>query len=168
LKDGKLIKSLIVIAGIVLGQAVLYGPSLIGQKILLPLDLLASPGAYIPLTPETARIVPHDPVLTDLVFQLEPARRFAVAELHQGRFPTWAPYEYGGVPFIWPVYSPFLLLECCTRSPVILAWAQLFAALVGGAGMFFFCRKSLGVGFCPATICAWCYPLTTFFVLWQG
>jgi hypothetical protein len=168
LKDGKFIKSLIVIAGIVLGQAVLYGPSLIGQKILLPLDLLASPGAYIPLTPETARIVPHDPTLSDLVFVLEPARRFAVAELHQGRFPLWAPYEYGGVPFLWPIYSPFLLLECCTRSPVILAWAQLFAALVGGVGMFFFCRKSLGVGFWPATVCAWCYPLTAFFVLWQG
>ena len=145
--DGKLIRSLIVIAGIVLGQAVLYGPSLIGQKILLPLDLLTLPGIYIPPPPETAKIVPHDTVLTDLVFQLEPARQFALSEIHQGRFPTWAPYEYGGVPFVWPKYSLFLLLECCTWSPVILAWAQLFEALVGGIGMFFFCRKSLNVGF---------------------
>ncbi len=166
--DGKLIRSLIVIAGIVLGQAVLYGPSLIGQKILLPLDLLTLPGIYIPPPPETAKIVPHDTVLTDLVFQLEPARQFALSEIHQGRFPTWAPYEYGGVPFIWPKYSLFLLLECCTWSPVILAWAQLFEALVGGIGMFFFCRKSLNVGFWPATVCAWCYPLMAFFALWQG
>lgn len=166
--DGKFIRFLIVIVGIVFGQAVLYGPSLIGQKILLPLDLLALPGAYIPLTPDTAKIAPHDTVLTDLVFQLEPARRFAVSEIHQGSFPTWAPYQYGGVPFIWPKYSVFLLLECCARSPVILAWAQLVAALVGGTGMFFFCRKSLSVGFWPATVCAWCYPLTAFFVLWQG
>lgn len=166
--DGKFIKSFIVIAGVVLGQAVLYGPSLIGQKILLPLDILAQPGIYISPTSATTKIVPHDPILSDLVFALEPARRFAVAQLHQGRFPTWAPYQYGGVPFVWPKYSPFLLLECCTRSPVILAWAQLFAALVGGVGMFFFCRKSLGVGFWPATVCAWCYPLTAFFVLWQG
>jgi len=166
--DRKFVKSLIVIAGIVFGQAVLYGPSLVGQKILLPLDILAQPGIYIPSTPGRAAVVPRNPVLSDLVLQMEPARQFAISELHQGRFPLWAPYEYGGVPFIWPKYSPFLLLECCTRSPLILAWTQLFAALVAGVGMFFFCRKSLRVGFWPATVCAWCYPLTGFFVLWQG
>jgi len=45
---------------------------------------------------------------------------------------------------------------------------QLFAALVTGTGMYFFCRQSLRVSFWPATVCAWCYPLTAFFVLWQG
>jgi hypothetical protein len=166
--EGKFIKSLIVIAGLVLGQAVLYGPSLIGQKILLPLDILTEPGVYIPRTPATEKIVPHNFILSDLVLQLEPARRFAVSQIHQGHFPLWAPYQYGGVPFIWSKYSLFLLLECCTKSPVILAWVQLFAALIGGIGVFLFSRKSLGVGFWPATVCAWCYPLTAFFVLWQG
>jgi hypothetical protein len=56
---GKWLKLLIVGAGIVLGQAILYGPSLIGEKVLLPLDLLARPGFYIPPTPETAKIVPY-------------------------------------------------------------------------------------------------------------
>ncbi|MGO8700150.1 MAG: YfhO family protein [Limisphaerales bacterium] len=159
---------LIVFAGIIFGQAVLYGPSLIGEKILLPLDTLAQPSIYIPRTPETAKIVPHDKVLTDLVYQFEPARRFAVSEIHQGRFPLWAPYHFGGVPFIWPKYSLFYLLEYCTPSPVILAWAQLFAALVAGIGMYCFCRQSLSVSFWPAAVCAWCYPLTAFFILWQG
>ncbi|MGB7767919.1 MAG: hypothetical protein WBN22_03595 [Verrucomicrobiia bacterium] len=165
---GKFVRCLIVIAGIVLGQAVLYGPSLMGQKILLPLDILAQPGVYIPPAPGTATIVPHNMVLSDLIFQFEPDRQFEASELHQGRFPLWAPYQYGGVPFVWPKFSPFLLLESCTQSPVVLAWVQLFAALVAGTGMFFFCRKSLRVGFWPAAVCAWCYPLTAFFVLWQG
>jgi hypothetical protein len=165
---GKFLKCLIVIAGILLGQAVLYGPSLIGQKILLPLDILAQPGVYIPQTPETAKVIPHNMTLSDLVYQFELDRQFAIAEMHHGRFPLWAPYQYGGVPFVWPKYSLFLLLECCTKSPVTLPWVQLFAALVAGVGMYFFCRKSLRVGFWPATICAWCYPLTAFFVLWQG
>ena len=60
--DGKFIKSLIVIAGIVLGQAVLYGPSLVGQKILLPLDILAHPALYIPPTPATAKIGIHSTI----------------------------------------------------------------------------------------------------------
>lgn len=166
--DWETSKLLIVIAGIVLGQAILYGPSLIGEKILLPLDILAQQGVYIPPTPETATIVPHNIVLSDLVVLFEPARQFAISEIHQGRFPLWAPYQYGGVPFVWPKYSLFLLLECCTKSPVILAWTQLFAALVAGIGMYFFCRRTLQVGFWPATVCAWCYPLTAFFVLWQG
>jgi hypothetical protein len=164
----KLLKLLVVGAGIVLGQAILYGPSLIGEKILLPLDLLTLPGYYIPSTAETVKIVPHNIILSDLVVVMEPARQFAISEIHQGRFPLWAPYQYGGVPFVWPKYSVFLLLECLAKSPVILAWGQLFTALVAGTGMYFFCRRSLWVTFWPAAVCAWCYPLTAFFVLWQG
>lgn len=166
--DRKFLRLLAVVAGIVLGQAVLYGPCLIGQKILLPLDILAQAGTYVPQTPETAKIVPHDLILSDLVYQFELARQFAVSEIHQGRFPFWSPYQYGGVPFIAPKYSLFFLLECCVKSPVILAWTALLAALVGGGGMYFFCRKTLCVGFWPAAVCAWCFPLTGFFALWQG
>jgi hypothetical protein len=165
---GRGAKLLIVFAGIILGQAILYGPSLIGRKILLPVDLLAKPGVYIPQTSETAKIAPHDEMLADLIDQFEPARQFAASEIHQGRFPLWLPYQYGGVPFIWPKFSPFLLLEYTTQSPIIIAWAQLFAALVAGTGMYFLCRQLLRVSFWPATICAWCYPLTAFFILWQG
>jgi len=165
---GKFAGIFIVLAGIVLGQAILYGPSLIGRKILLPVDLLAKPAIYIPQTAGTAGITPHDGMLIDLVEQFEPARQFAISEIHQGRFPLWSPYNYAGVPFVWPKYSVFLLLEYCVKSPVILAWVQLLAALVGGAGMYFFCRQVLRVSFWPATVCAWCYPLTAFFILWQG
>src|SRR5947207_2664072 len=41
----------IVLAGIMVGQVILYGSSLIGQKILLPIDFLAWPGVYIPTAP---------------------------------------------------------------------------------------------------------------------
>jgi hypothetical protein len=160
---------LVVMAGIVLGQAVLYGPSLMGRKILLPLDMLEAPYIYIPLaTPESTNFVPHDKFLLDLVCQFEPARRFAVSELHAGRFPLWTDYQYAGSPFIWPKFSPFLLLEYCTASPVILAWVQLLCAIVAGLGAYVFFRRVLGVGFWAAVIPSWCYPLTGFFVFWMG
>jgi len=38
----------VVVLGILLGQLALYGPSLLGVKILLPLDLLALPHTYLP------------------------------------------------------------------------------------------------------------------------
>ena len=159
---------LIVLAGIILGQVILYGPSLAGSKILLPLDLLTKSGVYIPPTAGMAGVTPHDDILADLIDNFEPARQFMISELRQGRFPIWSPCNFAGAPFVWPKYSVLLLLECCVKSPLIIAWGQLLMAVVAGLGMYFFCRRMLRVGFWPATVCAWCYPLTAFFTLWQG
>ena len=163
-----LARLIIVLTGIVLGQFILYGPSLVGRKILLPLDLLAQPGVYLPSTPELAGSVPQNTAYLDLAYSFEPARRFAASEFRAGRLPTWAPYQFAGAPFLWSKLSPFLLLECSTESPVVLAWAQLMVAVVAGIGAYAFCRRGLGVSFWPAAVAAWCYPLTGFFVLWQG
>ena len=164
----KLARLLIVVAGIVLGQVILYGPSLAGRKILLPLDILAQPGVYLPRTPEVAKIKPQNAYVTDLLYFSEPARRFAVSEIHAGRLPMWAPYHFAGAPFISPKFSPFLGLQYATASPVVLAWSQLLAAIVAGVGAYLFCQRVLAVSFWPAVIASWCYPLTGFFVLWQG
>jgi len=164
----KLIRLIIVLLGLVTGQFLLYGPSLTGQKVLLPLDILTQPNFYLPNRAENPDAYAHDPVRSDLVLQFEPDRRFAAGELKQGRFPFWIPYQYGGVPFILPKYSPFFFLTCLTASPGLIAWAQLLAALVAGLGAHCFARRVLRVGFWPATLIAWCYPMTGFFILWQG
>jgi hypothetical protein len=158
----------VVLAGITLCQALLYGPSLIGEKILLPLDLLAQPGAYLPRAPESEWPKFKNHTLGDLVLLFEPARQFAASEVRAGRFPMWTPYGFAGAPFIWPKFSPFLAVESLTDSPVILAWGALLAALVAGTGMYAFCRRVLGVSFWPAALASWCYPMTGFFIFWQG
>ncbi len=168
LAEGKISRCVIVLAGIVLFQSFLYGPSLTGQKVILPLDILSMPGWYLPQTPGAAPYIPQDLAEADLVDQYEPTRVFSVTEIQQGRFPWWGPFQYGGSPCIWPKFSPFLLLEYTTRSPVILAWAQLASALVAGVGMYVFGRRLLRIGFWPAAISAWLYPLTAFFTLWYG
>ena len=86
----RLTRLLIVLSGIVLGQLLLYGPSLFGSKVLLPLDILAGQNAYIPRTTEISQIQPKDKFLVDLVFLFEPSRRFANSQIHAGRFPSWA------------------------------------------------------------------------------
>ena len=88
---------LVVALGIVVGQAILYGPSLIGVRVLLPLDVLAEPYVYLPRTPDMPKNVLHDAMQTDLVFYYEPARQFAISELRDGRLPFWSPSEFGGV-----------------------------------------------------------------------
>ncbi|MGB8356247.1 MAG: hypothetical protein WCD79_20280 [Chthoniobacteraceae bacterium] len=158
---------LIVLAGIFVGQALLYGPSLTGEKILLPLDILEQPYVYIPTMSQSVAPA-HNRIQIDLVALGEPARRFAAKEIHAGRFPLWNPNQYAGAPVVFSSFSPFFLLSACFRSPVVIPWIQMLLACVAGLGGYAFFRRGLGVNFWPAAIAAWCYPLTAFFVLWQG
>ena len=158
---------LLLLAGIVLGQCILYGPSLVGAKILLPLDLLARPGNYLPRTPEWAKIEPSDTTLSDLVTIGEPSRRFAAGELRAGRWPVWNPAQYAGAPEPLPK-SPFMVLRALFRSPRVIPWAEMLAAIVGGTGVYAFARRAMGIEYWPATVAGWCFPVAAFFVLWQG
>ena len=99
------IRLIIVLAGLLLGQAVLYGPSLIGSKLLLPLDILGEPGVYLPPRPDGTYLEPRNLFLSDILYLFEPARRFAVSEFHAGRLPQWGTDNFAGAPFIWPKFS---------------------------------------------------------------
>jgi hypothetical protein len=163
------IRLLVVVLGVVACQAVLYGPSLIGVRVLLPLQTLRDPHVYLPATAETLqKSLLNDPAPTDLVYYYEPARQFAISELRAGRFPWWSPYEYGGVGcYRWNLSPPWLL-GYLIASPVVLAWIQLFVALTAAGGAYVFFRRVLHVQFWPAAIVAWCYPLTGAYIFWQG
>jgi hypothetical protein len=163
-----LVRIAILFTGIIACQFVLIGPSLMGWKVLLPLDLLELPETYIPMTARTANKAPLNFALSDLALQCEPARMFAVSEVQAGRLPQWTPNSYGGTLAMASKYSPYYLLMYLFRSPAVLAWIHIPVALAAGLGMYVFCRRTLGVDFWPATIVAWCYPMTGFFVFWEG
>jgi hypothetical protein len=168
-RRARLLRAIILLAGLTATQVFLYGPSLAGTKILLPLDILADRGCYLPATPEYAGIQPRDFVLSDEVLQFEFERRFATTEFRSGRLPLWNPYVFLGAPFaFFDKYSPFNIYYYICPVPLALAWIQLVKSLVAGAGSYVFFRRILDVGFWPAVIGAWCYPLTGFFTLWQG
>ena len=158
----------IVAIGVMAAQAVLYGPALIGSKVLLPLDELAQPGVYLPEKVGHKPPPPNNHARTDLVYQREPGRQFDVAEIHAGRMPSWMPYQFAGMPWIAAKYSPFWWLRSSVQSPVVLAWEEMAVALLAAFGTYAFCRMALSVGFWPAAIVAWCYPVTGFFIFWQG
>src|SRR5690242_12904097 len=89
----RLIRATILLLGLIVPQAVLIGPSLIGQQILLPLDLLGLPGVYLPAG-QFRGPLNSAPLYSDLVLQLEPNRLFAAREVRAGRLPLWNPYNY--------------------------------------------------------------------------
>jgi hypothetical protein len=158
----------LVLTGIIVGQAVLYGPALLGNGVLLPLGVLAEDGKYVPHSPDAPRIESPTPVLIDLVAITEPGRIFAAKEIAAGRLPRWTPHEFGGVPVTWPQYSPYFLLTALSETPFLIAWVQLLGALVAGLGAYVFCARVLRLGPWPSTLAAWCYPFTAWFILWQG
>jgi hypothetical protein len=45
---------------------------------------------------------------------------------------------------------------------------QLAKSLLAGWGAFLFFRRVLGVAFWPAALGSWCYPMTAYFIVWQG
>ncbi len=160
--------ALALLAGIVLCQFLLYGSSLVGRKILLPLDILNTPGEYMPLDRSAPEPVPHDVLLGDLVHADEPARVFRHSEYMAGRLPVLNSQSYAGVPQPSLNLSPYALLAASTASPRILPWVALLAALVSGLGAYRFCRTAMRLGPWPSVVAGWCYPITGFFIVWQG
>ncbi len=159
----------VVFGGIVALQFFLFGPSLFGHTILLPLDLLATSQFYLPENTETPAPPPHARAVSDEILSLEFNRRFAASEVRAGRLPIWIPHFYAGVPFVaWGKYSPYAALYYFWPAPETLAWLQLIKSLVAGIGAYLCFRRLFHVGFWPATIGAWCFPLTGVFMLWRG
>ena len=158
----------IVLAGIVAGQCLLYGSAILGRTVLLPLDLLNTPSVYMPRSDDTRGLVPRDFSQSDQVLQYELGRRFTAAEVRAGRWPLWSPYAYCGAPAFGSQGAPFQAPYVAWPSPFVLAWMQLLIALVAGVGVYRVCRDMLAVGFWPAACAAWAYPLTAFFMIWQG
>jgi hypothetical protein len=158
----------ILIGGVLATHFILFAPSLLGLKVLLPLDCLAFQSCYFPKTPEYAHIQPQNPALLDQVFQFEFQRRFAAGELRAGRLPLWDPYHYCGAPFVVPFWTPFNIPYYLLPGYLVLPWIHIIVALVAAGGTYLFFRRIVGVGFWAAVITAWCYPLTAFFQLWLG
>ncbi len=159
----------ILVGGIVLLQLFLFGPSLTGDAILLPLDILAASHFYLPQNAAAPAIEPHTRVVSDEILSLEFNRRFAASEVRAGRLPIWMPHFYAGAPFVaWGKYSPYAALYYLWPEPESLAWIQLLKSLVAGIGAYLCFRRLFHVGYWPATIGAWCFPLTGVFMLWRG
>jgi len=149
-------------------QLLLYWPSLLGGKILLPLDLLTQRNHYVPRTSATSHTIPHDPLSSDMVLETEPLRQFAVSELYAGRLPVWVPGIFCGTPYYRWSFSPATLLSLVFATPYVLAVCQLMVSLCAALGAYAFCRGVLRVRFWPAAVVACCYPLTGAFIVWQG
>jgi hypothetical protein len=152
------LRAISLLLGLVVPQVVLMGPSFLGTRVLLPADFaLGRP-----------RVEPEAPVLFDLV-SCYGSFQFVAEEYRAGRLPLWCAGSYAGSPVATtPKYSIFYLPFWLVPTPAALPYVVLFKSVVAGLGVYFCFRGVMGVGHWPAAVGAWCYPLTGFFVFWQG
>jgi hypothetical protein len=163
------LRGIVVMSGIIVGQALLYGPSLVGSKVLLPVTLLKAGNYYLPRSQVAEPITRQEHFFSDLILFNEPMRHFAASEYAAGRVPMWCPNQYCGVPFAtFPKYSLFEAVYYLLPAPYGLAWVQLFLGVVTGLGAYLLFRRTQGLHFWPSALAAWCYPLTGFLIVWQG
>lgn len=161
-------RALVLLTGLLVPQLLLHGTSLVGTTVPYPCDLLALPGFYLP-GDDDPEIEISDHVLTDLILEAPMHRDFMAREYRAGRIPLWNPDTYLGVPYAnVPKFSPFELLHVLFPSPRTVAWMSVLQALLAGVGAYVFFRRILGSSFPAAAVCACSYPLTGYFVLWNG
>ncbi|MCU0727445.1 MAG: hypothetical protein MUE73_16930, partial [Planctomycetes bacterium] len=154
--------------GLLAAEALLHGPSLAGQRILLPTDCLADLDLPVPGDGRPPRAA----LLTDLVTQLEPFRAFAASEVRAGRFPLWNPFTYCGSPLLATgqagVLSPFMAIRYLFPSPFAIAWIGLALTLFAGTGAFLFFRYGLRARLWPARFGGMVFPFAGFMLYWHG
>lgn len=159
----------LLIAGLVLPQVLLYGQCLIGERVLLPVDLLTLPSVYLPPEPGERPPRPHAGILTDVIYLFQPDRLFVAEQLRAGHFPLWDSNTYTGAPYPRTVaYDPFEWLFFLFPIPATLAWIELLRATISGIGAYLFFRHTLKVRLDAALVGAWCFPLMGYFIFWQG
>ncbi|MCE9594497.1 MAG: hypothetical protein K8S98_09910 [Planctomycetes bacterium] len=160
-----------VVAGVVALAWIVFGASLAGRKVLLPLDLLAAPNVYLGDAPPTE---PQFQTVSDLVFTLAPTADFARDEARAGRMPLWNPYSYCGSPLLAAghpaLFSPIKALHFLfpPNDHVSIAWVELARCVVGALGLYAFLRGALRVSFAPALVAAWCFPFCGNLANWRG
>ncbi|MCL4541405.1 MAG: oligosaccharide flippase family protein [Chloroflexi bacterium] len=138
-------------AMLLLGPALVFFPSLLGQRILLPIDnlLLMQPWAAQAQAILPGFQTPHNALISDMIIQNLGWKRFLVQELLRGHLPLWNPDMLGGAPFLaagqYQVLYPFVLWFVI--MPIAYAYSFYTVSQLGLAAVFaYLYLRSVGEG----------------------
>jgi hypothetical protein len=119
-------------------------PALLGQRVLLPADLLMVMQPFKAHARELGFRRVSNPIL-DAVQQFWPWRKYAGEQLRSGVIPLWNPYILCGTPFVAnnqsAVFYPETWLFAWLKPELAFSWAAALYLFASGAFMFFFLRS---------------------------
>jgi O-antigen/teichoic acid export membrane protein len=155
---------------------VLFAPVVFGNRTLLPADNLLAIEPWRSASATFAEgqrapdgnAIPHNNLLSDLVLENYPWKRFILRSLQAGELPLWNPHQFAGLPFLaagqHSALYPFSIIFYAIPLPRaygVFTVSQLFLA---GLFTYLFLR-GLGLGRLAATFGAIVYELSLFMVV---
>lgn len=146
----------------------LFLPVTVGGYTLLPADNLFAWQPFRSAAAAFGITVPQNELLSDLILENYPWKRFIIGSLAQGELPLWNPYLFAGVPFLaagqHSAMYPFSLLYYVL--PLEKAYGWFTVLQLGLAGVFtFIFMQTLGVRRYGALFAGVAYQLSGFFVV---
>ncbi len=159
---------LLIVAALFVLPFAFFWPVTLGNRTLLPADNLYQ---FQPFTAYREQLgvpaVPHNMLLSDLVLENLPWKKFIRDSFANGELPLWNPYIFAGVPFLaagqHSALYPFSVIYYVMPLEKAYGWFTVSQLWLAGLLMFLFMR-GLGVRRFGATIAAIAYELSGFFV----
>jgi O-antigen/teichoic acid export membrane protein len=145
-----------------------FAPVLTGQRTLLPADNLYAWEPWRSFATQMGVDVPHNELLSDLILENYPWKRFVRESLQARQIPLWNPYLFSGMPFLADAQHsalyPFSVLFWIL--PLEMAYGWFTALQIGLAGMSLYAlARVLRLSRPAALIGGVAYMLSGFFLV---
>lgn len=147
---------------------ILFASVVFGNRTLLPADNLTAVEPYRSIAAQYGVDIPHNQLLSDLVLENYPWKKFILESLKAGELPLWNPYQFAGLPFLaagqHSAFYPFSIifyLFPLARAYGLFTVSQFFLA---GLFTYIFLRV-LGLRRLSALCGAMVYELGLFMVV---
>ncbi|MCL5996389.1 MAG: YfhO family protein [Chloroflexi bacterium] len=139
-----------------------------GHATLLPADNLFAWQPFRSLAASFGVSQPQNGLLSDLILENYPWKRFIIDSIRQGELPLWNPYLFGGIPFLaagqHSALYPFSILYYLL--PLDKAYGWFTVLNLGLAGIFFFIfMRTLGLSRASSTLAGVAYQLSGFMIV---
>ena len=146
----------------------LFAPVTLGGYTLLPADNLFAWQPFKSAAAAFGIVVPQNELLSDLILENYPWKRFILASLSGGELPLWNPYLFAGIPFLaagqHSAMYPFSLLYY--TLPLEKAYGWFTVLQLGLAGVFaYILMRTFGLRRYGAVFAGVAYQLSGFFVV---
>ncbi|MBK8984923.1 MAG: oligosaccharide flippase family protein [Chloroflexi bacterium] len=134
----------LILAGFLLLPLLLYGSVTLGGRTMLPADNLFQWAPWSAAAAALGAEVPQNHLITDLIIQNYPWKRFVLTSLQSGEIPLWNPNLFAGAPFLaagqHSAYYPLGLLFLIMPLAKAYGWFALSQLWLAGALMYVFGR----------------------------
>jgi len=87
--------------GLLILPLILFAPVVFGSRTLLPADNLFAVEPFKSAARQFgASAVSHNELLSDLILENYPWKKFILESIRAGEIPLWNPYQFAGIPFL--------------------------------------------------------------------